>query len=389
MLGMAAAAACQAKTSQTTPATDPPPASTDLEPAATPPVAQAEPEPDPPAPHAVKHRRVIEPQTHAGLETFAETVEVDGSLIIQPLAGNGGRDVVVYVPETVRPDQPMRLVVHFHGTYSENIQPEDPNQKKRVWIGWNRLQQVIEAVAEISQDENVALVYPISAGKRLPPEHKGWSNKAYDTVWMRPDTQGDDFAALLRASREVLHDLGVSAELLEPKVTAEGHSAGGIALWNVALTGTDEVAEYLFLDAGFREWADGCFNEVQAKATGALVSQVITHEGMADPMAGRTPWCRVMPEKMAELEKHQEFCAKPNNAERTPRGLEKAHTCENLQRAKDDWPRFEEWCGHMENDAIDLPGAYVFRTSIVHGEQPRNFAGGLNLAPDRFDQLRD
>ena len=53
---------------------------------------------------------------------------------------------------------------------------------------------------------NVALVYPLSAGKRREPGKTGWFNKEYDRMWMNPappdykdsfDTLHDEVIAIL------------------------------------------------------------------------------------------------------------------------------------------------------------------------------------------------
>ena len=130
------------------------------------------------------------------------------------LAGNGGRDVLIYIPPGADDAAAFRLVFHFHGTHSEHVERRAPGVAKEVWVGWDRLTQTLEGAAALQAAvaDNVALVYPFSAGKRMEPEWQGWSNKAYDRMWMRPAPPKftDDFAALHREVTAVLTgELGV------------------------------------------------------------------------------------------------------------------------------------------------------------------------------------
>jgi hypothetical protein len=302
------------------------------------------------------------------------------------LAGNGGRDTVVFVPPGVRPDQPFELIVHFHGTYSENIALPTEGAPKKSWVGWDRLAQAIEAVTERQAQggANVALLYPISAGKRMEPSWKGWSNKMYDRMWMRPvpgDARfKDNFDAMLEQALGVLEgELGVPRAHVLPTVIAEGHSAGGIALRNVAESGTTAVREYLFLDASFQDWADGCFAAVREQAQRALVTLVITDRGIADPFGKRDPWCARLEDAATSWAEHQGACA---GAPKRKTGVRKL-TCEGHEQAAEDWPKYAAWCEAMKTDMKDEPGVFVFRTKVPHGKQPRHFVGGLELPADR------
>lgn len=340
----------------------------------------------PPPANVPKNARKIASTARPGLLAFADALQSDGSLWVGQLKGNGGRDTVIFVPVGVRPEEPFELVVHFHGTYSENIAEPQDGVPKKAWVGWDRLQQSIDAITELQQKggPNVALLYPISAGKRMEPEWKGWSNKMYDRMWMTPvrgdDRYIDDFEAMVDQALGVLQDeLGVPKERVLPQVLAEGHSAGGIALRNVAVTGTTRVKEYIFLDASFQDWADGCFAAVRDQNLGALVTLVITQGGIADPFGKRDPWCDRLEGASRSWPEIAMTCqGKPERKT----GFGKL-TCETHEEAAKDWPDYADWCQAMKDDMKDEPGVFVFRTKVPHGKQPRHFVGGLELPADR------
>jgi hypothetical protein len=297
---------------------------------------------------------VVDAKASSGMVAFVDTLPEGARWWLGPLAGNGGRDVLIYLPSGADPKAPVRLVFHFHGTHSEHIEREAPGVPKTKWVGWNRLQQSVEAIDQLQREagDNVVLVYPLSAGKRREPGKTGWFNKEYDRMWMAPSPPGftDDFDVLWDETRERLQrDFGVHASKLPERAIAEGHSAGGIALLNIAKTGTEHVQEYLFLDASFQEWADGCFAAVAGVTPRPLVSIVVTINGIADPFGKPDPWC----------------------TELAP---------------GEDTVRWGSWCASMKNDMRDVPGVFVHRTKVPHGKQPRHFVGGLELPADRYDQ---
>jgi hypothetical protein len=353
------------------------------------PAPALESEPEPVADSAIVERTIVDPSVQAGLIEFADLLPDEGSLWIGKLDGNGGRDVVIYVPPGADDAEPFELVFHFHGTYSEHVEREAEGVEKKQWVGWNRLQQTLDAVRELqSQDahRNVALVYPFSAGKRIEPTHKGWSNDMYDRMWMLPvdppdPKYADSFDRLHAEALDVLQrEFGVHPSKTKgAPILVEGHSAGGIALRNVALTTTLPIVEYLFLDAGFQSWADGCWAAIQSRGTGSRVTMVITNEGIADPLAGRDPWCVELEQDAATWTREQAWCE--TRMDRKPKGSEQ--TCEALAEAAGEWPDYEDWCREMKTDMQGVAGVAVVRTKVVHGDQPRRFGGGLGLPPDR------
>ncbi|MEM6989010.1 MAG: hypothetical protein AAF721_00890 [Myxococcota bacterium] len=294
--------------------------------------------------------RVVEDGVQAGAAQLVRARRGPGGLWIGPLDANGGRDVLVYRPPAPHPDAMTRIVVHFHGTYSETVQRKRDGVPKKRWVGHNRLTQTLDAMDELqrSGNDNVLLVYPFSAGKRAPPWHTGWWNQAFDSMWM--DGAGESFTELVAQATDVaVESLAVDRTHVASAVTAEGHSAGGLALYNVAHAGAPEVAEYIFLDAAFEGWADGCYEGLKAHRSDALLTVVMTERGIADPFAGRTPWC---------------LHAKDEGGER--------------------WDDARAWCEAMADDAVDLPHVYLHRTKVRHGDQPRRFSGGLGLPATRF-----
>lgn len=351
------------------------------------PQPESEPETGPVRAEVPTRARKIAMNARPGLIAFSDALENDGSLWVGQLDGNGGRDTVLFVPPGIRPEQPFDLVVHFHGTYSENISEPTNGVPKKEWVGWDRLQQSIDAITEVQSKggRNVALLYPISAGKRMEPSWKGWSNKMYDRMWMTP-VEGDaryidTFEPMLDQALATLErELGVPRSMVAERVTAEGHSAGGIALRNVAASGTHRVREYIFLDASFQDWADGCFAAVRDQKLDALVTLVITQGGIADPFGKRDPWCDRLEEASRTWPELAPTCeGKPKRKT----GLGKL-TCNTHEEEAKAWPDYAQWCEAMKSDMKDEPGVFVFRTKVPHGKQPRHFVGGLELPVDRL-----
>lgn len=331
--------------------------------------------------------RVVSDEATSGLPAFVEAMAPGGLVWVGPLAGNGGRDVFVYVPAGADPAREFQLVFHFHGTHSERVQAKAPGLAKKIWVGWDRLQQTIEAIDELQSKgpHNVALVYPLSAGKRREPGKTGWFNKEYDRMWMNPAPPDytDDFDELHAEVLAILQkDFGVHPSKLQRKAIAEGHSAGGLPLAYIADSDTKVVGEYIFLDASFQSWADGCWKAVRERKSGALVSVVITTNGIADPFGKPDPWCREWETDAALWKEHARTCTP---ATKKPPGSER--TCGEIEVAAKEWDEdYREWCEGMKTDMRDVPGVFVLRTKIPHGKQPRHFVGGLELPPDRFEQ---
>jgi len=289
--------------------------------------------------------RLVDEATQPELAKRVRMRSGAGALWVGPLPGNGGRDVVVYVPPGQEPSADVTMVVHFHGTYGERMAKKKEGMRKREYIGGVRLRQTLDAMDELAaRGEAVALVYPVSSGKRKPGGVSGWWNYDFDAEWMEPDdTTGESFAALVSDARGVLEDsLGVPSDRVLPTVLAEGHSAGGMALYNIAQRDDGLVHEYLFLDAAFEGWADGCHRGIRRRGTGARMTIVMTVRGIADPFAGRTPWCT--------------------------------------------WPENEAdaWCEALRSEMQDVADVRVVRTKVRHGDHPRRFSGGLSL--DQFTQ---
>lgn len=327
-------------------------------------------------------RWIVRPTVGDGLRAFAEQRPRRGALFVGPLPGNGGRDVVVYVPPDANPGEKFEIIHHFHGTYSERIQEPGPGVPKKQWVGWNRLEQTMDAAEELQAKRpyNVVLVYPLSAGKRLEPDRKGWSNVAYDRMWMRPVAGSSEEERFDRFHEEVLavlHDeFGVTASQLGERVFVEGHSAGGIALLNIAMSGSRHPTHYLFQDASFQGWADGCYAALRTADSAAQVIIVITDEGMADAVGSWRPWCLELEAEAAAFAEHRAWCAR--NPGRTPRRSKRP--CEALATAAELWPTSRDWCdGMKKNDLADWPAVTVHRTKVPHGDHPRHFMGGLHL----------
>jgi pimeloyl-ACP methyl ester carboxylesterase len=347
------------------------------------------PEPEPAleiADSAIEAEFVVDATVQPGLVEFAKQMTQGGSLWIGKLEGNGGRDVLIYIPADADNAAPFELVFHFHGTYSEHVEQQRDGLEKKQWVGWDRLDQTIAAAIELDQKRpyNVALIYPFSAGKRLEPGHRGWSNAAYDRMWMdpaQPPDFRDDFAKLHTEVAELLvSEFGVHPSKLPADVIAEGHSAGGIALFNIAINGSPKVREYIFLDASFQSWADGCYEAVKQSGASAKLTLVVTEKGIADPFDGRTPWCTDLEADAALWNEHQSSCA--DKPEQKVRGSD--WTCAELELREQEWREdYQDWCVAMKDDMRSVPEVTLIRTKVTHGKQPRHFVGGLELPEDR------
>lgn len=330
---------------------------------------------------------VVEAPVSDGLRQFATTVPKHHRLWIGPLEGNGGRDVVIYMPPSNSTTDDIQVIVHFHGTYSENIELKREGVPKKRWVGWNRLQQTIDATEKWQEqrDQSVVLVYPMSAGKRLPPDHQGWSNRAYDVMWMNPASppeMRDDFDTLLNNVEETLaSNFGIDRKRLHRPVIAQGHSAGGVALLNIAADTTQRVAEYLFLDAGFQDWADGTYRALMDAKSKAIITLVIAQGGMTDPTEGDwNPWCRTSAQLVENAPRHISYCARAGDKAKMMVG-DKRWTCARVVEAIETWEDYHQWCDAMKTDMATIPNVFVYRTGVRHGDQPSQFTGGLTLPP--------
>ena len=345
------------------------------------------PEPEPEiADSAIEAKFVIDPAVQPGLLEFAKQMTQGGSLWIGKLEGNGGRDVLIYIPANADNAAAFELVFHFHGTHSEHVEQQREGLEKKKWVGWDRLDQTLAAAIELDQKRtyNVALIYPFSAGKRLEPSHRGWSNVAYDRMWMdpaQPPDYSDDFAKLHAEVTGVLtSEFGVHPSKLPADVIAEGHSAGGIALHNIAIHGSPKIREYIFLDASFQSWADGCYEAVKQSGSKAKLTLVVTEKGIADPFDGRTPWCTDLESDAALWIEQQSSCA--GKPEQKVPGSD--WTCAELELREQEWREdYQDWCVAMKDDMRSVPEVTLIRTKVTHGKQPRHFVGGLELPDDR------
>jgi pimeloyl-ACP methyl ester carboxylesterase len=286
-------------------------------------------------------RRIVDSTVQRGLRQLVRERRGASRIWVGPLRGNEGRDVLIYVPPGYGPAADLQIVVHFHGTYSEHIEKQRDGLGKKKWVGWKRLTQTLDGADELQrrQQGNVAIVYPFSAGKRAPQGYHGWWNLAFDIRWME-----QSFDGLVEQAREVLVDeLGVEATRIRPEIIAEGHSAGGVALTNIAYGNPGSVDELIFLDASFQSWADGAFRALERAGSDCKITIVQTERGIADPHRGRTPWC-----------------------------------ADELLSEADRW-----WCDALADDMRDVDRVFLHRTRVPHGKQPRRFVGGLGLPPDR------
>ncbi len=125
-----------------------------------------------------------------------EKVENNGSVWVGRMESNGGREVILYVPN-YDVSRPNALVFHVHGSHGELIFEDFPdidnpknyyNQHKKKdkerdpegmdRVGVNRLNQTFLAANQLSEEGvyNIILAYPLSAGARGPKESRALRN---------------------------------------------------------------------------------------------------------------------------------------------------------------------------------------------------------------------
>ncbi len=209
-----------------------------------------------------------------GVQTMAELAP--GRSWVGKLEGNGGRDVMIYVPENFDYEKPYELIYFFHGTGAmvidkpevdlsgENFGQYLPGKNSGAWyknkelrepcVGVRAMNQVLGA-AERAQDEgrNQVVVYPLSEVSRGTAQLPDGSYKRQDLKWMRPTDTDDSMFVLNKEARGILEwELDVKADVQQ--ITLKGHSAGGAPLGNILGSGfpADRVD---FLDATY--WSIG------------------------------------------------------------------------------------------------------------------------------------
>lgn len=191
-----------------------------------------------------------DPTVTSGLQEMAE--KAPGRSWLGKMKGNGNRDTLVYLPSGFKENEDFELIYHFHGTHSEAVAEEK--------IGMDRLEQVLSVSEEADNlGKNMALVYPLSAGRRGRPGSSADINR-YDGEWMKAgNSTNDDMKVFHQEVLTILKDqfgLHNSAS----KVTAKGHSAGGVPLMWLQKSGFP-FDRMDFLDASYGKWASKYYNE--------------------------------------------------------------------------------------------------------------------------------
>ena len=203
------------------------------------------------------------------------------------LEGNGGRDVMIYLPSEFRSQKPYEIDYFFHGTDGHIIEPPlidltDENFGKYLsklsgepCVGTRAVNQVLGAVERSQKKgDNTVLVYPLSEGSR-------GTRKMQDLEWMSNDNDtGDNMLALHQEVIRVLKDeLNVNVGLIG-KVAIKGHSAGGVAINNILASGflPDRVD---YLDATYWEYGtNGLRNAYKTaiKANPEMEMNIFVHD---------------------------------------------------------------------------------------------------------------
>lgn len=316
----------------------------------------------------------IHPKSSSGLAAFASARAGAELMWVGPLSGNGGRDVMLYIPAGTTPGRSFRAIYHFHGTYSERIERPQPGRPKKATVGWTRLEQTLDAADELQAkgEHNIVVVYPLSAGRRVEPDAQNAHRVQYDRLWMQAESES--FTRLRSEVEDLLRSrLGASP----PTLVVEGHSAGGIALRNIAESHPGGIAAYLFLDASFEGWAEGCYAASQRARTPAKIVLVVTTDGIADAVGRWKPWCIDLRRDAAQWVDHRAWCkthAGPPPGTPLP--------CDELRTRGEQWQKSGPWCDAMTRNFEGWPRVSMVRTRVRHGDQPRRFTGGLDLPAD-------
>lgn len=153
--------------------------------------------------------------------------------------GLGGRAASVVTHADFNPNQPYRIVYHYHGTHGQ-----DP--------GYNdRFQRTMETFRDTT-DSQTAIVYGLSSEERSRESDQF----QYDHEW-------PEDANLYH--QEVLSVLETNFGA-DPSncnhITVEGHSAGGLALRNCAEQGF-AANRYLSLDGSYGDWIEDAYDALQ------------------------------------------------------------------------------------------------------------------------------
>lgn len=198
--------------------------------------------------------------------------QFEGRREVVRLPGNGGRQVVIYIPEGFNPDEPAEIAYHFHGTNSQLVDLKVPpmarasdNYNDHVGkpdVGVNRLSQALGTIKKqvAQKTRNVILVYPLSAGRRAVSTTSAGYTECYDEKWMRDKANpGENMEDLHQQTLARINGLLGRDLTGKPKVTLSGHSAGGLAVANVLQSGfkPDTVK---FLDATYGSWAQRAYD---------------------------------------------------------------------------------------------------------------------------------
>ncbi len=183
------------------------------------------------------------------------------------LSGNGGRQVVIYVPQGFDSSKPVEIDYHFHGMRGNWVDVPFPKlagtgpyyHAGRIGAGSNRITQ---ALAAAQKHRNMVLVYPLSAGQRGAIGSLPYKN-GYDGEWMKKGNGTDNMANLhIETLVELKRMLG--SDLNSASVTLSGHSAGGLALSNAVASGF-KADKIKFLDASYSGWASNAYAKAKGK----------------------------------------------------------------------------------------------------------------------------
>lgn len=205
-----------------------------------------------------------QPNVKESLEKLLEAYE--GKARVVQLEGNGNREVVLYAPKGFDPSVGIELIYHFHGTNGQLIDQEVPymeeaskSYKRKVGklsVASDRLKQVLESL-DSREKKNAVVAYPISAGRRAERNSTAYRN-GYDNEWMNPEKTEESMEDLHAQVIDQLSNM-YQDDILVNTITLKGHSAGGKALMNVAVSSfsADRID---FLDASYGTWARVCYD---------------------------------------------------------------------------------------------------------------------------------
>ncbi|MBF0546566.1 MAG: hypothetical protein HQM08_19120 [Candidatus Riflebacteria bacterium] len=165
--------------------------------------------------------------TNEQIQDLWRSAGLSGKLTVADFPGNGNRPAAIYLPPTLDPSKPVKLVIFFHGHYW-NI--GDQFQKLNVLARLKDLE---------TKNPNTVFVTP-------------QADKPPFSYWMKPPEES--FAAFSsQAMKEAARLAGVSSLEISQRIVS-AHSGGGLALRTAVQTNQFVADKIELLDANYNDW---------------------------------------------------------------------------------------------------------------------------------------